>query len=130
MWGGRVFIGMLAALTTASVAAGCGSYTGGGAGGEVVPDNAVVVQVRNENFLDMDVFAVNNGVATRLGTVTGNSGRNFVLPRAVTTTGVSIVATPIGGEGRATSGSLMVAPGETVEFRIGSILANSAVYIR
>lgn len=130
MWGGRVFIGMLAALTTASVATGCGSYTGGGAAGEVVPANAIEVQVKNENFLDMDVFAVSNGVSTRLGTVTGNSGRNFVLPPSVTTNGVNIIATPIGGEGRATSGSLMVSPGETVEFRIGSVLANSAVYIR
>ncbi len=58
------------------------------------------LQVRNDNYLDIDVFALTEGVRTRLGMVTGSSTRNFLLPGTVTTEGVSILATPIGGSGR------------------------------
>jgi len=41
-----------------------------------------------------------------------------------------IVATPMGGNGRASSGEVIVSPGQTIEFKIGSILRNSSVSVR
>ena len=35
-----------------------------------------------------------------------------------------------GGSGRATTGSLAVTPGQTIDFRIGPVLSNSTVIIR
>ena len=100
-------------------------------GGDISPNEAITVQVRNNNFLDMDVYAVSEALATRIGTVTGNSSRTFLLnPSLASASDFRIVATPIGGNGRATTGSINVAPGQTLEFTIGSILRNSTVSIR
>ncbi|HSQ33005.1 MAG TPA: hypothetical protein VLN49_24295 [Gemmatimonadaceae bacterium] len=100
------------------------------AAGEVAPARAIGLRVRNDNFLDMDVYAVSDALATRLGTVTGNSARNFVLDPSLATQDLRIVATPIGGNGRASTGLVTVAPGQIIEFTIGSVLRNSTVTIR
>jgi hypothetical protein len=129
MMGRRVVVGLFAAMMTTMAATAC-SRTGEAAG-EVVPANAVGLTVRNNNFLDMDVYTVVNGVATRIGTVTGSTTRSFVLdPSVALQSGIRIIATPIGGSGRASSGSLVVAPGQTIEFDIGTILTNSSAFIR
>jgi hypothetical protein len=128
MFGKRILIGLaMAAMTTVGTAACSHSYE---APGQVVPENAVGLHVQNNNFLDMDVFAVGGGLSTRLGTVTGGSSGDFVINANQAATGLRIVATPIGGPGRATTGSLSVGTGETIYFTVGSVLANSSVSIR
>lgn len=117
---------LLSALATGPIAC---SHTQE-AGGEVAPARAIGLRVRNNNFLDMDVYAVSYGLATRLGTVTGNSSRNFVLDASLATQDLQIVATPIGGNGRASTGVVTIAPGQTIDFTIGSVLRNSTVTIR
>lgn len=127
--GRRVVVGLFAAVMTTMAATAC-SRTGEAAG-EVVPANAIGLQVKNNNFLDMDIYTIANGVSTRIGTVTGSTTRSFVLdPSLALGTGLRIVASPIGGNGRASSGSLTVAPGQTIEFDIGTVLSNSSAYIK
>lgn len=128
MRGKTLVVGLFTSVTLLSGATACAHS--GMAAGDIAPQNVVGLQVRNDNYLDVDVFALTEGVRTRLGMVTGSSTRNFLLPGTVITEGVSILATPIGGSGSASSGSLNVAPGQTVEFRIGTLLTNSSVYIR
>ncbi len=111
-----------------STATACGhSYQ---AGGEVAPEGAIGVLVRNDNFLDVDVYAVANGMPTRLGTVTGNSRHMFAIDPSFATRDLSIIATPIGGAGRASSGNVLVSEGQTIEFTVGSSLNNSTVTVR
>ena len=117
---------LLSALATGPIAC---SHTQEAAG-EIAPTRAIGLRVRNDNFLDMDVYAVSDALATRLGTVTGNSSRNFVLDASLATQDLRIVSTPIGGNGRASTGVVTVAPGQTIDFTIGSILQNSTVTIR
>ncbi|HXD49952.1 MAG TPA: hypothetical protein VN600_14320 [Gemmatimonadaceae bacterium] len=129
MMGRRVVVGLFAAMMTTMAATAC-SRTGEEAG-EVVPANAVGLTVRNNNYLDMDIYTVVNGVATRVGTVSGSTTRSFVLdPSVALQSGIRLIASPIGGNGRASSGSLVVAPGQTIEFDIGPILSNSSAFIR
>ena len=123
-----LLVGLFAAASTVSTVGACSRANE--AGGEIAPASAIGLHVRNDNFLDMDVYAVSDGLATRLGTVTGNSSRNFVLDASIANQDLRIVATPIGGNGRASTGSIAVAPGQTIDFTIGSILRNSNVFIR
>jgi len=123
-----LLVGIIAATSSLSGLAAC-SHTNE-AGGEVAPSTALGLHVKNENFMDMDVYAVSDGLATRLGTVTGNGSRNFGLDASLANQDFRIVATPIGGNGRASSGSIAVAPGQTIDFTIGSVLRNSRVFIR
>jgi len=128
MRGMRLVIGLIAAGAALTTATAC-SHTDEAAG-DVSPSNAVFVKVANNNYLDMDVFAVIRGVSTRLGMVTGNGSGNFVIPNGVGASDVRIIANPIGANGRATTGALAVSPGQTIEFRIGPVLSNSSVIIR
>src|SRR5207245_1646112 len=114
----RLLVGLFAAGTALSSLSACSRANQ--AAGEVAPASAIGLQVKNENFLDMDVYAVSQGLATRVGTVTGNSSRTFVLDQSVAAQDLRIVATPIGGNGRASSGTVTVSPGQTIQFTIGS----------
>jgi hypothetical protein len=120
---------VLALLVTLSGAAACRS----GSPYDVSaaqPGNITLV-VRNNNFADVDVYAVSSGLATRIGTVTGNTTASFSLnPSLVSPTDFRVVATPIGGNGRASTGSIVVSQGQTIEFTIGPVLNQSTVSIR
>src|SRR5689334_7156514 len=54
----------------------------------------VLVHVRNENFLDMNVFLVVSGVSRRLGTVSGNGSGDFTVDWGITI-GQSIIVQAI-----------------------------------
>jgi hypothetical protein len=87
--------------------------------------------VQNQNFYDMDLYVVSEGLATRIGDVTGNSTAHFTLdPSFFPSSELRIVATPIGGNGRASSGALNVAPGHPINFTMGSVLRQSTATIR
>jgi hypothetical protein len=125
----RVWAGVFSIAAGLPMAGAC-AHTGQ-ASGDVAPTAAIGLRVRNDNFLDMDVYGVSAGLATRLGTVTGNTTRNFVLDASMADgRDFSVVATPIGGNGRASTGTIAVSPGQTIDFKIGSTLRNSSVIIR
>jgi hypothetical protein len=93
-------------------------------------DGATLV-VRNDNFADVDVYVVSAGLPTRVGTVTGNSTARFALSPSIIGPGdLRVIATPIGGNGRAYSGPLIVSPGQTIEFTIGPVLRQSNAIVR
>ena len=125
----RLWVGALAIGAGTPWAAGCAHAAQ--ASGTVAPLTAIGLRVRNDNFLDVDVYAISEGLATRLGTVTGNSRRNFVLDASMADgQDFRIVATPVGGNGRASTGTLAVSPGQLIDFTVGSTLRNSSVVIR
>jgi hypothetical protein len=90
----------------------------------------IPVHVKNENFSDMNVYAVVSGVSRRIGTVQGNSEANFTIdwPMAYGQF-ITINAIPIGGRGGATTGSLSVGAGQMIDFRVSSILRQSSVSV-
>jgi hypothetical protein len=121
-------VGLFVGLATLPADSAC-SHTNE-SGGDVAPATMIGLSVTNDNFLDMDVFAVSGGVSTRLGTVTGNGKGNFRLDPSLASRDLRIVAAPIGGNGRASSGEVAVSPGQVIDFRIGSLLRNSTVQVR
>ena len=58
-----------------------------------------VVQVDNQGFLDMTVYAVRSAQRYRLGTATGNTKTSFNIPTVLMSgiTPIRFVADPIGG---------------------------------
>src|ERR1043165_5728434 len=113
-----ISVAVAAAIVTAT---GCGAtQRAGEAAGEVSPVlNTVSVRVVNDNFQDVDVYAVHSGISTRIGTVVGNSSGSFTVDRTLWPSNeLSLVAVPIGGFGRASSGRLSVGGGDNVEFHV------------
>lgn len=91
----------------------------------------ILVHVKNDNFLDMNVAVVVSGVSRRLGTVTGNSSADYKVDYLMTVgQSITITATPIGGRGFATSGALSVGEGQVIEFHIATQLQQSSATVR
>jgi hypothetical protein len=128
----RGLAAVLACGLAAAPLAGCASRGGGGNGPDhgVAASGAVEVNVRNNATQDMDVYAVSEGLPTRLGTVTAASTARFTLdPSFFPSNELRLVATPIGGNGRASSGPLVVRPGQRIDFDIAPLLHASSASV-
>jgi hypothetical protein len=120
---------VVASLVLSLVTLGC--HRGGFANTPEGTQGAVSLVVQNQNFYDMDLYVVSEGLATRVGDVTGNSTGRFTLdPSFFPTTEIRVIATPVGGNGRASSGPLNVGPGQTITFTIAPVLRQSSATIR
>lgn len=90
------------------------------------------VQVTNNNWSDMTVYAVRDGHRVRLGTVTSMATQIFDLPRAIlgAAANVQLVANPIGGRSSIRTPPVSVWPGQTVQFMIENQpgLSNTSVW--
>lgn len=95
-----------------------------------VPEKTVTIMVDNQNFADMDLYAVGDGIWYRIGMVTGESEATFTLRHPLFGDNtVQIVARPIGGWGYASTGLLNVKAGDTVEFTVSPLLSASGVFV-
>jgi hypothetical protein len=120
-----------ATLSSAACASRAGRTTTQASGGDVVGDRSLVVHVRNDNFQDMALYLVANSQARRIGQVIGNSSTRLVIPdRQIPPTGFVIVADPVGGRERASTGPLQVRGGDVLEFRIAAVPSQSSIFIR
>ena len=91
----------------------------------------VRVYVENHNFLDVDVFALRGATRIRLGTVRSSQGEFFDLPASATEAGnqLELLADPIGSRQQQRSGSLMINPGDIVEWRLGNSQSQSTIAV-
>ncbi len=121
---------ILTILTLGAGAAACGRNAGLEQGSVQPVAGAVAVRVVNNAFTDVDVYAVSGGIARRLGTVTATSNGDFVLDPSYFPAGqLRLIAAPIGGRARASSGLLDVTAGQTIEFDIAPHLQDSSAIV-
>jgi len=128
-------VGVAPIITVATLVAACASsgrhVITSEAGGEVVRSAPVTVRVKSEYIGPLVVYAVTEGVSTRLGDVQGSRIETFRLPfTTIPTNGMTLIAVPVGGNGRASTGTLLVRPGATIDFTVGAALTNSAATVR
>jgi hypothetical protein len=101
--------------------------------GSVAPaPGAITLTVRNDNFQDVNVYAIQDGgFSDHVGMVTGLGTAAFTLSPDLYATGtVRLVATPIGARGVARSGPLLVTPGNTIDFEIAADMRFSTASVR
>lgn len=100
--------------------------------GERAPSRDIRVEVVNDNFLDMGVFVMVDGVNLRLGDVTGKSSESFTLDpaRLSPSQGLRLLADPVGSRNAFLSDEVAVAPGSTVVLTISADLQQSYVILR
>jgi hypothetical protein len=104
----------LVALVVLAACAGRSSETSAN------PDSQAMLQVQNQSFADMVIYAVNGGQRIRLGLATGNSTKSFVVPKYLVRTGspLRFLADPIGGNRTPISEEMTVEPGDVVTLTI------------
>jgi hypothetical protein len=96
---------------------GCGGRPAETAPG---PETPAMLQVENQGFADMVIYAVNSGQRIRLGLATGNTTKSFTLPAYLVRNGVPIrfLADPVGGNRTPISEEMAVQPGDVVSLTI------------
>ena len=79
-----------------------------------------VLQVDNQGFLDMTVYALRSSQRVRLGSASGNNRTTLTIPSDLVfgLTPLRFVADPIGGNRASVSQEITVAPGDTVVMTI------------
>jgi hypothetical protein len=84
------------------------------------PSESAMVQVQNQSFSDMVVYAVSGGQRIRLGLATGNSTKSFPIPQHLVRTGGTIrfQADPVGSNRAPLSEEMTVQPGDVVSLTI------------
>lgn len=92
------------------------------------PQRATTVEVTNNNWSDMRVYAVRLGMRYRIGTVPSMTTRRLDLPRSLAGVGrdVQLLVDPIGGSRSFTTGPMRVSSGEWIEFTIENYLPVSS----
>jgi hypothetical protein len=106
-------------LSLLLLAAGACAGMGGGSGNPN-PNEPTVVEVDNQGFSDMTVYAVRSSQRYRLGIATGNSKTRLTIPPSVSggLATLRFIADPIGGRRNPVSQEITIAPGDTVVLMI------------
>lgn len=127
---------LAAPFAIAAAAAACASGGGNGrnnyGGPAVYVDTQVVqVQVKSDYVGPLNLYVVSDGVATRLGDANGPTPQTFIIdPQRFDLNDLRIVAVPIGGYGRVSTGSLNLRKGNVVQFNIPPNLRPAGVFVR
>ena len=121
MWQLRVgFIGLL------GLSAACGASRAPAATSSVSPTNEIPVQIDNRNFSDMDIYVVSSGQRWLVGQAGGLTRTTLTIRNALTGAGrVRLLAEPIGGAAPITTPTLIIPPGQSIFWTIGSDPATS-----
>ena len=83
--------------------------------------------LNNHHWLDINVFVLHDGEASRVTTVTASSSQSLILPLWMLGESkiVRIIAEPVGEQGSYTTDQLRVDPGQSVELNVESVLSKS-----
>jgi hypothetical protein len=89
----------------------------------------VPLEVINHNWLDVTIFVVRDGQPARIGTAHASSAASFVLPARLIGQGgeIRLWGRPIGGSAGTLSETVVVQPGQWIEWTLESDLSRSAI---
>lgn len=97
-----------------------------------VEDDRTLIRVTNNNWSDMTIYLVRSGSQRRLGTVTSQTTRTFVVPAHVIASSnrIHLMADPIGSSRTLVSAPLLINTGQTAEWQLENSLGLSSMWIR
>ncbi|HEY7479984.1 MAG TPA: hypothetical protein VH680_05675 [Gemmatimonadales bacterium] len=80
------------------------------------------VKIDNQNYSDMNIYLIDSGTRLYLGSANGLSSTTLTIPRGMARPGyeVRLLADPIGGSPAIRTPGLVVGPGQSVYWTIGS----------
>ncbi len=92
---------------------------------------SVVLEVENNNWLDVHLYVVRDGMLTSLGFMNGPGEAEFAVPGLATLPGadVQLLVLPIGGTASYLSPPLVIDRGDIVDLTIQNDLALSSVTV-
>jgi len=123
---GRVLPALLVAA--GCLLAACHSRPGPGAS-EPADADGVPLQISNHNWSDVVIYVVQDGFQSRLGVAAAATATSFTLPRRMLGQAgeLQLFGRPIGAKGSASTETVIVQPGQWVEWTLEDDLSRSAI---
>jgi hypothetical protein len=120
---------LLAALPLSGSACHHGGSNPAGQPAPAAADSAVPLEIANHNWLDVIIYVVRDGQPMRVGIANASSSASFTLPARLLGQGreVRLWGHPIGGTGGALTESVVVQPGQWIEWTLETDLNQSAI---
>ena len=89
----------------------------------------VPLEIANHNWLDVIIYVVRDGQPTRIGIAHASSSASFTLPARLLSQGreIRLWGHPVGGKGGTLTESVVVQPGQWVEWTLETDLDRSAI---
>jgi hypothetical protein len=89
----------------------------------------VPLEIANHNWLDVIIYVVRDGQPMRVGIANASSSASFSLPARLLGQGreIRLWGHPIGGTGGTLTESVVVQPGQWIEWTLESDLSRSAI---
>jgi hypothetical protein len=89
----------------------------------------IPLEIANHNWLDVIIYVVRDGQAMRIGIASASSSASFTLPARLLGQGreLRLWGHPIGGTGGTLTESVVVQPGQWIEWTLESDLDRSAI---
>ena len=121
MWCLRAGLIALLGLSTA-----CGASRSAVATAPEASSNDISVQIDNQNYSDMEIYVVRGGQRWLIGQAGGLTKTTLTIRNAIRGNGqVRLLADPVGGARPITTPTLVVPPGQSIFWTIGSDPATS-----
>ena len=121
---------LLLVLPTAALC-GCSHATHEAANAAYASDanTDVPLEIANHNWLDVIIYVLHDGQPTRVGVANASSSASFTLPARLLGQGreIRLFGHPIGGSGSAFTETVVVQPGQYIEWTLESDLERSAI---
>jgi hypothetical protein len=97
--------------------------------GPADPNGNIPLEIDNHNWLDVIVYVVRDGQASRVGIASASSSASFSLPARMLGQGreIRLWGHPIGGTGGTLTETVVVQPGQWIEWTLESDLDRSAI---
>jgi hypothetical protein len=91
--------------------------------------NEVPLEIINHHWLDVTIYVVRDGQPARVGIANASSSASFVLPSRMLGQGgeIRLLGRPIGGPGGTASETVVVQPGQWIEWTLESDLSRSTI---
>ena len=121
----------MVAVLLGTVASGCRSGSDGFPDGNALP-RPIRLQVENNNYLDVTVYAKGSGISYKVGYVTGKSSGTLTIdPRRVSlASGLQLRVDPLGSTQTYLSPVLFPDPSATLVLIVGAELESSRITFR
>jgi hypothetical protein len=89
----------------------------------------VPLEIANHNWLDVIIYVVRDGQPMRIGIASASSSASFTLPARLLSQGreIRLWGHPIGGTGGTLTETVVVQPGQWIEWTLESDLDRSAI---
>jgi hypothetical protein len=89
----------------------------------------IALEIANHNWLDIIIYVVRDGQPTRVGIASASSSASFTLPARLLGQGreLRLWGHPIGGSGGTLTETVVVQPGQWIEWTLESDLSRSAI---